>query len=157
MITPDQVDEALLLDNQLCFLVYRLHRGVTDRYRPVLAELGLTYPQYLVMLVLWESAPMTVGQIGSRLHLDSGTLSPLLKRLEAAGLIERARDRADERSVVVSPTDEGRALREQAQTVPVEIGPCLADSPGDYRVVRDQLTAMLARVDAACSTAAEGG
>ena len=78
-------DEALLLDNQLCFMVYRLHRAITDLYRPILGELGLTYPQYLVMLVLWESSPLTVSQLGARLHLDSGTLSPLLKRLESAG------------------------------------------------------------------------
>ncbi len=143
-------DQALLLDNQLCFLVYRLHRGITDRYRPVLARLGLTYPQYLAMLVLWESAPLTVGQIGERLHLDSGTLSPLLKRLEAAGLVERARAETDERSVVVSLTRQGRAMRKRAREVPPAVGACLAGSVDDYRTAREQLTAMLARVESPC-------
>ena len=109
------VDEAMLLDKQLCFLVYRLHRGITDQYRPVLHELGLTYPQYLVMLVLWESEPMTVGQIGSRLHLNTGTLSPLLKRLQSAGLIERNRSPEDERSVLIELTAHGRDMRVQAR------------------------------------------
>jgi MarR family transcriptional regulator, organic hydroperoxide resistance regulator len=142
-------DNALLLDNQLCFLVYRLHRGITDLYRPVLAELGLTYPQYLVMLVLWESSPLTVSQLGARLHLDSGTLSPLLKRLEAAGLVARTRVESDERSVEVSLTRDGRALRTRARHVPALVGECLAASSDDYWVIREQLTAVLGRVDAA--------
>ncbi|MDP1878336.1 MAG: MarR family transcriptional regulator [Actinomycetota bacterium] len=144
-----RVDESLLLDNQLCFLVYRLHRGITDLYRPVLAELGLTYPQYLVMLVLWESDPLTVGQIGGRLHLDSGTLSPLLKRLETAGLIARTRAASDERSVEVSLTVHGRALREQAATVPAAVGGCLSASVDEYRQTRELVSDLLARVDAA--------
>ncbi|MEZ5115712.1 MAG: MarR family transcriptional regulator [Candidatus Nanopelagicales bacterium] len=144
-------DEALLLDNQLCFLVYRLHRGITDLYRPVLGELGLTYPQYLALLVLWESEPVTVGELGARLHLDSGTLSPLLKRMAAAGLVERTRSAEDERSVVVSLTREGRALRERAREVPAAIGGCISGTPEDYLTVRDQLTTLLERVDAACA------
>ncbi len=143
------MDAALLLDNQLCFLVYRLHRGITDRYRPVLAELGLTYPQYLVMLVLWESAPLTVSRIGARLDLDSGTLSPLLKRLESAGFVERARLASDERSVEVSLTEQGRALRQRALAVPAVVGECLVGSVEDYLVAHEQLSALLARVDAA--------
>jgi DNA-binding MarR family transcriptional regulator len=139
MTRTAEADQPLLLDNQLCFLVYRLHRGITDLYRPMLAELGLTYPQYLVMLVLWESAPLTVGQIGDRLHLDSGTLSPLLKRLEAAGLISRNRAARDERAVEVSLSTEGRALRRRARTVPAAIGECLAGSADDYLRVRSQL------------------
>jgi DNA-binding MarR family transcriptional regulator len=146
-VTSAKVDETLLLDNQICFLVYRLQRAITDRYRPVLGDLGLTYPQYLVMLVLWEKAPLTVGDIGGRLHLDSGTLSPLLKRLEAADLITRARGKADERSVEVSLTASGRALRRQARRVPAAIGECLAGSPDEYWAVRAQLTELLARVD----------
>jgi DNA-binding MarR family transcriptional regulator len=147
MSAPSSLDEALLLDNQLCFMVYRLHRGITDLYRPVLAGLGLTYPQYLVMLALWEDEPMTVSRLGERLSLDSGTLSPLLKRLEAAGLVERARSQADERSVEVSLTRAGRALRRRAREVPTTVGRCLAASAADYGRLRDQLAAMLARVE----------
>lgn len=144
-----RADAALLLDNQLCFQVYRLHRGITDLYRPILAELGLTYPQYLVMLVLWESDPRSVGQIGARLHLDSGTLSPLLKRLESVGLIVRARDTSDERSVQVSLTAPGRALREQAASVPASVGGCLSATAEEYRRTRGLLSNLLVRVDAA--------
>jgi DNA-binding MarR family transcriptional regulator len=154
-ISDVKANEALLLDNQLCFLVYRLHRGITDRYRPVLAELGLTYPQYLVMLVLWESAPQTVSEVGGRLHLDSGTLSPLLKRLESAGLIRRARATTDERSVLISLTTSGRALRGRARSVPGQIGECLAATAEDYWLVREQLSSLLARVDAACAAPSE--
>lgn len=149
MTTRGAVDEALLLDNQLCFLVYRLHRGITDVYRPILTELGLTYPQYLAMLVLWESEPLSVGQVGARLHLDSGTLSPLLKRLESAGLIVRTRAASDERSVEVSLTSQGRALREQASKVPAALGGCLNATAEEYRRTRELLSDLLARVDAA--------
>lgn len=148
MTRTAQADPALLLDNQLCFLVYRLHRGITDLYRPILGELGLTYPQYLVLLVLWEESPLTVSQLGERLHLDSGTLSPLLKRLEAAGFVERRRAEADERSVEVSLTKQGVALRSKARTVPATIGKCLSGTPEDYWAIREQLESMLARVDA---------
>ena len=146
--------EALALDNQLCFMVYRLHRGITDLYRPILAELGLTYPQYLAMLALWEESPLSVGQLGARLHLDSGTLSPLLKRLEAAGLVVRRRAETDERSVEVSLTEEGRALRRRAQRVPQRIGECLAASADEYHVVRTQLQALLDRVEGAADVSA---
>ena len=149
MSAASSLDEALLLDNQLCFMVYRLHRGITDLYRPVLADLGLTYPQYLVMLVLWETEPMSVSRLGERLSLDSGTLSPLLKRLEAAGLVERARSQADERSVEISLTRQGRALRRRARAVPASVGGCLAASAQDYARLRDQLSGMLARVEEA--------
>jgi len=148
MTRTAQADPALLLDNQLCFLVYRLHRGITDLYRPILGELGLTYPQYLVLLVLWEESPLTVSQVGERLHLDSGTLSPLLKRLEAAGFVERRRAEADERSVEVSLTKQGLSLRSKARTVPATIGKCLSGTPDDYWAIREQLESMLARVDA---------
>jgi len=142
-------DQALLLDNQLCFLVYRLHRGITDLYRPVLQSLGLTYPQYLVMLVLWEEDGLSVHRIGERLSLDSGTLSPLLKRLETAGLIARARSSVDERSVEISLTGAGGALRERAREVPKVIGQCLAGSVDEYVDVRALLTRLVGRVDSA--------
>ena len=107
----------LRLDNQLCFLFHRIGRELTAAYRPLLSELGLTYPQYLVMLVLWESDGLGVGEIGERLALDSATLSPLLRRMEAAGLVERVRDATDERRVTVHLTAEGRALEQRAGEV----------------------------------------
>ena len=143
------LDAALLLDNQLCFLVARLHRALNDRYRPVLGALGLTYPQYLAMLALWEQAPMSVGRLGDRLRLDSGTLSPLLKRLEAAGLVTRTRSAGDERSVEVGLTDAGRALRAEARDVPAWIGSCIAGSLEEFVRVRGELTDILDRVEQA--------
>ena len=146
-------EPELLLDNQLCFLVYRLHRGITDLYRPMLAELGLTYPQYLVMLVLWEEQPLTVSRLGERLHLDSGTLSPLIKRLEASGLVSRTRSVTDERSVEVSLTAAGKSLRRRAKEVPSRIGDCIAGTPDQYWATREQLEALVARVDSALAPA----
>ena len=141
--------DQLLLDEQLCFLVYRLHRGITDLYRPLLADLGLTYPQYLVMLVLWEQSPTTVGQLGARLHLDSGTLSPLLKRLESAGFVTRTRSTDDERSVDINLTPAGRRLRARASHVPSAVARCFADSNDSADTVRAQLTSLLHQVDTA--------
>ena len=114
--------DPLLLDDQLCFALYAASRAVTGLYRPMLDELGLTYPQYLVLLVLWEHGDRPVKDLGSALQLDYGTLSPLLKRLEANGLVRRERRPDDERSVRVALTDEGRALRERALSVPPVIG-----------------------------------
>lgn len=149
MTKPNAVDPSLLLDNQLCFLVYRLQRSITDRYRPILAELGLTYPQYLVMLALWETNHVSVSQLGERLSLDSGTLSPLLKRLEVAELIQRKRSRLDERSVEVSLTRRGRALQRRALQVPPAIGECFASTAEEYWALRHQLTGLLERVESA--------
>jgi DNA-binding MarR family transcriptional regulator len=114
-------DDPLLLDRQVCFPLYAATNLLNRLYGPVLAELGLTYPQYLVMLVLWEHEVQTVGALCARLYLDSGTLSPLLKRMEMAGLVKRQRDPADERRVVVALTEQGHALREQAFHVPETI------------------------------------
>jgi DNA-binding MarR family transcriptional regulator len=111
-------DQLLRLDRQLCFALYAASRAMTRAYGPVLEPLGLTYPQYLVMLVLWETDDRTVGELGDRLGLDSGTLTPLLKRLEQRELIGRSRDPADERVVRIRLTDAGRALRDQATHVP---------------------------------------
>lgn len=108
----------LLLDQQLCFALYSANLAMHKVYRPLLTRLGLTYPQYLVMLVLWETDGQTVSAIGERLFLDSATLTPLLKRLEAAGLVTRTRSAEDERQVVIELTPRGRALRQQAQAVP---------------------------------------
>lgn len=113
--------DPLRLDLQLCFALYSAANLVTRLYRPLLEPLGLTYPQYLVMMALWERAPRTVSDLGEALGLDSGTLTPLLKRLEASGVVARARDAQDERRVQVSLTDQGRALRERALAVPGEI------------------------------------
>lgn len=109
---------ALHLDRQLCFALYSASRATTAAYRPLLDQLGLTYPQYLVLLVLWEDERVTVRRLGERLHLDSGTLSPLLKRLEAIGFVQRQRSVADERSVEVTLTESGRELESQAQCIP---------------------------------------
>ena len=115
-------DDILTLDNQLCFALYAANRAITARYRPLLAELNLTYPQYLVMLVLWEAGEngqtVRVSDLGKRLRLDSGTLTPLLKRLAERGLVTRLRDTTDERVVTVSPTEKGSAMRQQARDIP---------------------------------------
>ncbi|MYX11834.1 MarR family transcriptional regulator [Streptomyces sp. SID8374] len=113
---PDE--ELLRLDHQVCFSLHAASRAFGGFYRQALKDLGLTYPQYLVLLVLWEEGPRPVKAIGERLRLDSGTLSPLLKRLEAAGLVRRERSREDERSVVIELTDDGARLRERALSVP---------------------------------------
>ncbi|MEU5716155.1 MarR family transcriptional regulator [Streptomyces sp. NPDC020403] len=113
---PDS--ELLRLDHQVCFSLQAASRAFGGVYREALRELGLTYPQYLAMMVLWEHGPLPVRSIGERLHLDSGTLSPLLKRLETAGLVRRERSAQDERSVVVHVTDAGAGLRERALPVP---------------------------------------
>jgi DNA-binding MarR family transcriptional regulator len=111
-------DRALLLDNQLCFALYSASLAMTKLYKPLLDELGLTYPQYLVMLVLWEGDGLMVSELGQRLSLDSGTLTPLLKRLEAAGLVSRMRAAEDERRVHIHLTAAGRKLRTRAAKVP---------------------------------------
>lgn len=109
---------ALRLDNQVCFALYSASLAMTKLYKPLLDQIGLTYPQYLVMLVLWEQDGVTVSELGERLFLDSGTLTPLLKRLEAQGQIARLRDVQDERRVRITLTAEGRALRDQAEAIP---------------------------------------
>jgi MarR family transcriptional regulator, organic hydroperoxide resistance regulator len=111
----------LALDMQLCFALYSASLAMTKLYKPLLAPLGLTYPQYLVMLVLWEEDGQPVSAIGERLTLDSGTLTPLLKRLESAGLVQRLRDAADERRVLIQLTGEGRALKTRALAIPQHV------------------------------------
>lgn len=116
--TNPSLDQALKLDNQLCFALYSTSLAMTKVYKPLLAKLGMTYPQYLVMLVLWENDGLMVSTIGERLYLDSGTLTPLLKRLEAAGLITRQRDAADERRVRTQLTAAGSAMKAEAASIP---------------------------------------
>ena len=109
---------ALHLDHQLCFALYSASLAMTKLYKPLLDAIGLTYPQYLVMLVLWEQDGPTVSELGERLSLDSGTLTPLLKRMESAGLVKRQRDAQDERRVRIALTSTGQALRAQAEAIP---------------------------------------
>ena len=116
--TPLDTDQALLLNNQLCFALYSTSLAMTKLYKPLLDELGLTYPQYLVMLVLWERDGLMVSELGERLALDSGTLTPLLKRLEAAELVTRVRDLEDERRVRITLTAAGRKLKARARKIP---------------------------------------
>ena len=144
-LTPDQ---ALQLDNQLCFALYSASLAMTKLYKPLLDELGLTYPQYLVMLVLWEGDGLMVSELGQRLSLDSGTLTPLLKRLEASGLISRLRDVQDERRVHIRLTAAGRKLKARAAKVPACVLaasqcsiPELVALTRQVRELRDRLTA----------------
>ncbi len=127
---PTPAADWLALDAQLCFALYSASLAMTKLYKPLLAPLGLTYPQYLVMLVLWESDGQPVSAIGERLSLDSGTLTPLLKRLELAGLVQRLRDAADERRVLIRLSPAGRALRSRALAVPQQVL-CAAQCPLD--------------------------
>lgn len=121
--------EAMKLQNQLCFPLYAAARHVTSLYTPYLKPLGLSYTQYLVLLVLWERDGLTVGELCEKLMLDNGTLSPLLKKMEQAGQVARTRSREDERLVVISLTEEGKALQEAAQDVPRQVGSCIPLSP----------------------------
>ena len=116
--TSQPADTMLLLDNQLCFALYSTSLAMTKLYKPLLDELGLTYPQYLTMLVLWEQDGLTVSELGQRLYLDSGTLTPLLKRLESSGLISRIRAVEDERRVHITLTAAGRKLKARAAKIP---------------------------------------
>ena len=117
--------EAMKLKNQLCFPLYAAARNVTNLYTPLLRPLGLTYTQYLVFLVLWERDGLTVGEIGEKLMLDNGTLSPLLKKLQQAGYLERRRSAGDERVVVITLTEKGRALQLRAKDVPLRAAGCV--------------------------------
>lgn len=131
--------DHLTLDEQLCFRLYAASRAMTAVYRPKLERLGLTYPQYLVMLALWERDGRSVGDLCEALLLDSGTLSPLLKRLEAAGLVERRRAAADERRVDVQLTEHGRRLRTEARCLPMEMGEASGLTPDDFIALRETL------------------
>lgn len=117
--------DALKLDNQLCFPLYALSKEIVRKYTPFLSEIDLTYTQYIAMMVLWEEKEVSVKDLGKRLFLDSGTLTPLLKTLEKKGLVTRARSKEDERFLVVSITDAGMKLREKAIEVPAKVGGCI--------------------------------
>lgn len=128
-------DEMLKLENQLCFSLYAAARHVVSLYTPHLKELGITYTQYIVFLVLWEKDGIPVGELGKRLYLDNGTLTPLLKKLEVAGYVTRSRDNDDERVVIVTLTEKGRALKERAREIPLKVGSCVALSEKDATVM----------------------
>ena len=132
----------LLLDNQLCFALYSTTLAMTKVYRKLLAQLGLTYPQYLVMLVLWEQDEITVSAIGERLFLDSATLTPLLKRLETAGVLQRTRSPEDERQVIVSVTPAGKRLHDKARAVPPGLMCAMDCSPATLHALSNSLAAL---------------
>jgi len=140
--SPDaaQPFDPLALENQFCFALYSASLAMTKAYKPFLDKLGLTYPQYLVMLVLWQQDDVLVKSIGEKLFLDSGTLTPLLKRLEASDLIQRTRDEADERQVRITLTREGRALKKKAQCIPHQVLCASGQSPEILQSLRAQLS-----------------
>ncbi|SHI19763.1 MarR family winged helix-turn-helix transcriptional regulator [Streptomyces sp. 3214.6] len=146
-------DGTLLLDEQLCFALYAAQRAVTAAYRPLLDELGLTYPQYLVLLALWERGETTVKELASALRLDYGTMSPLLKRLEAAGLVRRERSAQDERTVLVACTVRGEELKGRAERVP---GTLLASTgllAAEVARLREELWVLAERAQSAADRA----
>ena len=142
-------DQPLRLDNQICFAVYSAAHAFNRVYKPLLNRLGLTYPQYLVMLVLWERDGVPLKDIGERLFLDSGTLTPLLKRLEAAGFIKRTRNSDDERQVLIALTAQGQALKEKARSVPLSILDASSCSIAELSDVRNEIVALRDRLNAA--------
>lgn len=125
--------DPLRLENQLCFPLYACARETIKLYKPYLDELDLTYTQYIAMMVLWEKKAVTVKEMGAMLHLDSGTLTPLLKKMEAKGLLSRRRSTEDERSLIVSLTEEGEALRERAMDIPAKMSQCVNLEPEEAR------------------------
>ena len=133
----------LLLENQLCFPLYAAARRIVTQYTPYLKPLGLTYTQYIVMLALWETETATVGELGQRLFLDNGTLTPLLKKLEEAGFVTRRRSSRDERVVQITVTEQGWSLREQAKAVPFRVGRCVCLEPEEARLLHRVLYKLL--------------
>ena len=131
------------LGNQLCFPIYAAARAVTSAYTPYLKKLGLTYTQYILFLVLWEKDGLTVGEICKRLMLDSGTLSPVLKKLRQEGYIEKTQSTTDERSFIISLTEKGRALQEKAKEIPLQVGKCINIAPGKAKQLYDLLYELL--------------
>jgi MarR family transcriptional regulator, organic hydroperoxide resistance regulator len=148
MVRKLAAEQALRLDNQICFAVYSAGHAFNRVYKPLLDRLGLTYPQYLVMLVLWERDNIPLKDIGERLFLDSGTLTPLLKRLEATDLIKRTRSTEDERQVLIELTRDGHALREKAKAVPQSILAASACSVGELVAMKNEIVALRDRLNA---------
>ncbi len=146
-------DNALRLGNQLCFAVYSAAHAFNRIYKTLLDPLGLTYPQYLVMMVLWEQDGVSVKEIGARLQLDSGTLTPLLKRMEKAGLLQRRRDADDERQVRIMLTDQGQALRQRARGIPHDMLCATGQSGEDVQALKAELILIRDRLNAAAEAA----
>ncbi|MCK2157153.1 MarR family transcriptional regulator [Exiguobacterium sp. 17-1] len=141
------MSNPLLLEEQLCFPFYAISREITKRYRPLLEPLGLTYPQYLVMLVLWEQDQQSLKAVGERLHLDSGTLTPLLKKLEASGLVERVKNPTDERHIQITLTADGHALRNEAEQIPLALKDLLGVSEEDLELVKQTLNRLTIKMN----------
>lgn len=139
--------EELRLDNQLCFPLYACAKEVVRQYREPLEELNLTYTQYLVMMVLWEHGGMTEGELGRKIHLNSGTLAPLLKRLDKAGYIHRIRPDHNERKLFLSLTEQGEALKEKARAIPAAMQGCIPLPEEDLLMLRDLLKRALASMN----------
>ena len=138
--------DPLKLENQLCFPLYACSKEIIRRYKPFLDPLDLTYTQYITLLVLWEKKTVNVKELGDRLYLDSGTLTPLLKKLEAKGLVTRTRSSTDERSVDIALTDAGAALREQAAKIPEKMSPCVSLSHEDAQTLYRLLYAVISNL-----------
>ncbi|HOJ98084.1 MAG TPA: MarR family transcriptional regulator [Termitinemataceae bacterium] len=138
--------EELFLSNQLCFLVYQLDRKIQALYRPLLDSLNITYPQYLVLLVLWEQRRATIGELCRLLHLDTGTISPLIRRLQQHGLVTKQRSQEDERSVLVELTEKGKQLKEQARSIPSYVASCLLHDIQEYQELRNTFQELLNRL-----------
>lgn len=143
----EQRFDALKIENQLCFLLYACSREVIKQYKPYLDAMDLTYTQYVAMLALWEYGEMTVKELGDRLYLDSGTLTPLLKKLEAKGYVSRTRSRKDERNLIVEPTEQGKLLRQQALEMPMAIEKYTELSREEAESLYRVLYKILARID----------
>ncbi len=135
--------DALKLENQLCFPLYAASREVVKRYRPYLEPLGLTYTQYITMMVFWECEKCSVKELGERLYLDSGTLTPVLKSLEAKGFVRRFRSTEDERVLIVEVTEAGRRLRDRALSVPAQLGACIQMQPEEVKALYGLLNRLL--------------
>jgi DNA-binding MarR family transcriptional regulator len=138
--------ECLKLSNQLCFPLYAVAKEIVKKYKPYLDEMDLTYTQYIAMLVLWENKSMGVKELGRHLYLDSGTLTPLLKKLENKGYITRERSKEDERNLIISITKEGEALKDKAVTVPAKVGKCVCMDAEDAIKLRNQLYGILEEI-----------
>ncbi|MBR4361226.1 MAG: MarR family transcriptional regulator [Ruminococcus sp.] len=139
--------EAMKLENQLCFPLYAAARTVTGMYTPYLKALDLTYTQYIVLLVLWEKDGITVGEICRKLMLDSGTLSPLLKKMQTLGYLEKQHSKDDERAVLIYLTEEGRALQEKAKNIPMQVGQCVKLAPEKAEQLYTLLYELLSAAD----------
>jgi DNA-binding MarR family transcriptional regulator len=135
--------QCLKLDNQLCFPLYAVSKEIVRKYKPFLDEVDLTYTQYIVMMVVWEDEQVSVKEMGKKLFLDSGTLTPVLKTLEKKGLIERTRSKEDERNLIVTLTPSGKALKDKAVDIPAKMGGCLSISPEDAKELHNILNKIL--------------